>query len=72
METKKQKLIKGVSALMFGSNAFFIILLIVVMTPDPLGEIHYTGTLFILLLFVCIAFYGIRKLDNLGKTLNDN
>jgi len=69
VETKKQKLIKGVAALMAGSNLFFIILLLVALTPDPKGDIAYFGVLGFLMACVFLLIYGLNKLTRLEKML---
>jgi len=69
METKKQKLIKGVAAVMFGSNLFFMTILLVTLTPDPKGDIDYFGVLGFLMACMFVFIYGSNKLTKLEKML---
>jgi len=59
MATKNQILVKGVAAVIFGSNSFVFLTTLVIMTPDPTGHINYILFAGILFFPVCVFLYGL-------------
>ena len=69
IEAPSKQLIKGVAALVTGLGLFLVILLVVVMTPDPTQEIKYTWFFIIEGVTLVIFGYGAYTLDKLYKFL---
>ena len=68
-EAPSTQIVKGVGALVFGVGLFFVILMLVVMTPDPNHEINYTIFGIVEGILLLVIIYGGYKLDRLAKFL---
>jgi hypothetical protein len=62
-------LIKGVGAMLFSSVLFTLFMMMVIMTPDPDGLIHYKGAFAILMILFFIFLYSIKKICDVEKFL---
>jgi len=52
----------GVSAMLFSSILGAVFAMMIIMTPDPDGLIHYRGAAAILIVLCGIFFYGVRQI----------
>lgn len=68
-ERPSTQLTKGVAALVLGIGLFFVILMLVVMTPDPNHQINYPLFLVIEGIVSLIIIYGGYTLGKLNKFL---
>ena len=68
-ERPSTQLTKGVAALVFGIGLFFVILMLVVMTPDPDHKINYKLFLVVEGIVTMIIIYGGYTLGKLNKFL---
>jgi len=68
-EAPSTSLIKGASALVVSVGLFFVILMLVVMTPDPNHELNYKIFFIVEGILFLVFLYGGYKLDKLAKFL---
>lgn len=68
-EAPSMSLLKGVIWLLAGAISFFIIAVVVVMTPDPEFKINYGLVLIIEGILIGVTLYGTMKLEQLNKFL---
>ena len=62
-------LTKGVATMLFSSILGTVIAMLIVMTPDPDGLIHYRGAAVILIVLFITFLYGVKKVTDVEKFL---
>jgi hypothetical protein len=62
-------LIKGISSILISSILGTMLSMLVIMTPDPNGDIHYKGIAAILIILLGVFIYGVNKVCKVEEYL---